>query len=48
MLLDVGRKSLVESSNFNFGSTFNTENRGRNNQKGCNQGQGISKSRERP
>ena len=36
------RKSLVESSNFNFGSTLITKIRERSSQKGHNQGQGRS------
>ncbi|BAT82536.1 uncharacterized protein HKW66_Vig0223410 [Vigna angularis] len=44
---DVHRRSLMESSRSNSGSALSVENRGRNSQKGCNQGRGRSKSRRR-
>ncbi|WVY92294.1 hypothetical protein V8G54_037808 [Vigna mungo] len=41
---DVRRRSLVESSQSNSGSALSVENRGRNSQKGRNQGRDTSKS----
>jgi len=44
---DVRKKSSRESFSSSLGSTLSTETRGRSSQKGCNQGRGRSKCREK-